>query len=231
MTTPFAGFQSSAASTFALYEAFVTDLLPLIDDADELKITLYALWAIQQREGKSRYLLRRDFTANTTLIANLSGEPEAALDAALERACKRGSLIAETLQTQERTEQLYFVNDAQGRTAASQVRAGQWLPQAGELPVEVLPPRPTVYALYEQNIGALTPMIRDELLAAQQDFPADWLEEAMRLAVAGNKRNWRYVRAILDRWKKEGKQNETPARSDAEAERRISRDLSDFILR
>jgi DnaD/phage-associated family protein len=216
---PYGGF---TAATFPLYTSLITDLLAQIDHLGELRVTLYALWAVRQREGASRYLLLRDFTH-----AALMPTP-ADLDDALSRACVRGTLLSQAAGG----EMLYFVNDDAGRAAAQQVRAGAWRSQNNAAaPVEILPPRPSIYVLYEQNIGALTPMIRDELLAASHDFPAGWLEEAIRLAVTGNKRNWRYIRAILDRWQKEGKSHETAPRSAAEPERRLSRDPSDFIIR
>lgn len=228
MTTPsFKGFKAASASTFKLYQSFVTDLMPQIQNPDELKVTLFALWAIQQREGTNRYLVYSDFTANAELIKHLN----ASLDDALILAIVRGSLYAEIVHIDGHEEELFFINDDDGRAAVEQVRAGEWIAVAGSLPVEILPPRPTIYALYEQNIGALTPMIRDELIAAQKEFPEGWIDEAMRIAVSSNKRNWRYVRAVLDRWQKEGKQNETPTRPHAEPERRIARDPSDFIIR
>ncbi|MBK8021491.1 MAG: DnaD domain protein [Chloroflexi bacterium] len=231
MNNPFQGFQPQTASTFPLYESIILELLPQIDDLAELKVTLFALWAIRQREGSARYMLIRDIAAHPALFASLGEPPAEAAQAALRRAHARGTLLCESVRLQGGEEMITFINDDAGRVAAEQLRSGNWLQVTGEHPVEILPPRPSIYRLYEQNIGALTPMIRDELLAAQQDFPAVWIEEAMRLAVANNKRNWRYVRAILDRWQKEGKENEASARSTAEGDERIWRSLSDFLIK
>jgi len=62
-----------------------------------------------------------------------------------------------------------------------------------------------IYSLYENNIGAITPMIADALKDAEDTYPADWIADAMRLAVENNKRNWKYCEAILKRWQVEGK--------------------------
>jgi len=62
-----------------------------------------------------------------------------------------------------------------------------------------------IYAMYESNIGVLTPVIADTLDMAEKEYPADWLAEAIKLAVLNNKRNWRYCEAILRRWKTAGK--------------------------
>jgi len=61
------------------------------------------------------------------------------------------------------------------------------------------------FTIYESNIGALTPVIADALELAEKDYPADWIADAIGLAVTNNKRNWRYCEAILKRWKESGK--------------------------
>ncbi|HEV2405354.1 MAG TPA: DnaD domain protein, partial [Ktedonobacterales bacterium] len=65
--------------------------------------------------------------------------------------------------------------------------------------------RPTIYALYEQNIGLLPPLLAEELREAAEEYPPEWIEEAFRLAMQQNRRRWSYIRAILRRWKTEGK--------------------------
>jgi DnaD/phage-associated family protein len=65
--------------------------------------------------------------------------------------------------------------------------------------------RPNIFVLYEQNIGVLTPFLAEELRDAADRYPVDWIESAFREAVEMNKRNWRYIRAILRRWETEGR--------------------------
>ncbi len=65
--------------------------------------------------------------------------------------------------------------------------------------------RPSVYALYEQNIGLLTPILAERLQEAEGRYPAEWIESAFEEAVTNNKRNWRYIERILERWAAEGK--------------------------
>jgi DnaD/phage-associated family protein len=71
----------------------------------------------------------------------------------------------------------------------------------------VIVDRPNIFALYEQNIGPLTPMLADLLRDAEATYPADWIADAMKIAVENNKRNWRYVEAILKSWATEGRGN------------------------
>lgn len=86
---------------------------------------------------------------------------------------------------------------------------------------------PNIFALYEQNIGVLTPLIADALKDAETTYPPDWISGAIAEAVASNKRNWKYVLAILARWQVDGphspkpggkhvtKNNRTPGKANA----------------
>lgn len=205
----FQGFSSRKQKTIPLYAEFFSNLLPLIDDLAELKVLLFCFRALQQKEGVYRYLLRRDFLSDDALLDGLAvcdaaQAPETILETALAKAVARGALLCAEISLASGTETLYFMNTARGRTAVQQVQAGKWQPGLEAL-VEILPERPNIYVLYEENIGLLTPMIADALKDAEKEFPAGWLEEAVKLSVEHNKRSWRYIRAILDRWRVEGK--------------------------
>jgi DNA replication protein len=94
----------------------------------------------------------------------------------------------------------------------------------------LLDERPNIFALYEENIGPLSPLISDQLRAAEQDYPAAWIEEAFRLAVERNKRSWRYIAAILQRWESEGKdRGVTQQPTQADRYRYVRGSLSDII--
>lgn len=64
--------------------------------------------------------------------------------------------------------------------------------------------RPAVFSVYEHEIGILTPMISDELMDAEKEYPPEWIPLALHEAAANNKRSWAYAHAILKRWKIEG---------------------------
>jgi DnaD/phage-associated family protein len=76
--------------------------------------------------------------------------------------------------------------------------------------------QPNIFTLYEENIGMLTPMIAEELRDAEQLYSASWIEDAFREAVSRNKRNWKYIEAILKRWASEGREHGTPGRDSEE---------------
>jgi len=68
-----------------------------------------------------------------------------------------------------------------------------------------LPPRPSIFSIYEREIGPLTPIIADELILAEKDYPEGWVEAALKEASLNNKRNWAYTRGILRRCQAEGR--------------------------
>ncbi len=45
-------------------------------------------------------------------------------------------------------------------------------------------------------------------------------EDAFRIAVENNKRNWRYIKAILRRWQEKGRHERQQDRRDTEKDRR-----------
>jgi DNA replication protein len=229
MTQKFEGFAPGKTQMVRLPAAFFTDLLPAIDDPDELKLTLYSFWALEQRDGRYRYLRRADFETPEMPFT----DPER-LALALARATRRETLLAVTVESVNGLETLYFLNTANGRTAARLIQQGRWKPGDADHPVEVLPERPNIFRLYEENIGVLTPLIADELRDAAQTYPAPWIEEAVHIAVTRNARHWRYIRAILERWEKEGKDDGPGngiAGADSEESRRryVSGKYADII--
>ena len=68
--------------------------------------------------------------------------------------------------------------------------------------------RPSIFTLYEQNIGLVTPIIADRLVEAVERYPESWIEDAISEAVSYNRRSWRYVQRILENWATEGRTNE-----------------------
>ena len=198
----------------ALPASFFSRFLPLIDDLAELKLTIYCLSAIQQKEGKHRYLRLAELEGDEQLANALShsgGGAHDVLRQSLSRAVARGALLEAVIQSVAGAERLYLLNDARGQALYQQIKNGEWRPSTAD-DIEILPPRPSIFGLYEENIGVLTPMIVDSLKEAEATYPRDWIEEAMRLAVESNKRNWRYIRAILERWQQEGRSGEKSGR-------------------
>jgi DNA replication protein len=213
----FSGF-TDHESFSRLPDSFFRELLAVIDSTEELKVTLYAMWRFENMEGRQRFLRESDFTP-------VLSKPNEAL-APLAAAVERGTLLG----TEHKGEVLYFLNSPRGRAAAKSLAQGTWEPGAvtSHPPVE----RPNVFRLYEENIGPLTPLVSDALKDAEQIYPPEWIAEAVGEAVLNNKRNWKYVEAILRRWKDEGHAKEQDRR-DAEGlhGRDVTRKVEEFLRR
>src|SRR5215468_8861201 len=96
----FDGFPpGSKLSPTAFPAQFFSELMALIDDLAEMKVTLFCFWALHQKTGRFRYLLRREFGESPILMDGLRAacpdqEFEAALESALKRAIERGTLLS-----------------------------------------------------------------------------------------------------------------------------------------
>lgn len=230
----FSGFPEGEVHLTPIPAQFFSELLPAIDDLGELKVTLFVFWKLDHLEGIFRYLRWVDFSEDEALMKALgsgSSEAEAALSDALERAVQRGTILRAMVKLGSSEEALYLLNSPKGRAAYQAILRGEWRSTGDErLPVEVKPETPNIFRLYEEHIGLLTPMIADALRDAEATFPAEWIQDAIRIAVENNVRNWRYVDAILKRWQEEGR-DERKDRSDSEKARRryVEGEYSDYI--
>lgn len=205
----FAGFPAGKLATTPVPNLFFSELLPLVDNLAELKVILHLFWLIGKKRGKLRYarldeLLRDRRLLEGLATPRLSGEE--VLRDALERAVARGALLHASVERGDTTEEWYMINSANGREVLERLAAGELdlVADLGE-DVQLEAERPTIFVLYEQNIGMLTPMIADELRDAERHYPADWIADAFREAVKSNKRSWRYVLRVLERWRVEGR--------------------------
>ena len=214
----FKGFTDSETFT-QLPDGFFHKLLKEIQDADELKVTTYFLFRVERMEGPFRALCETDFDVKDL------GMGAEEIRSGLGKAVARGSILKSTHEA----EVFFFLNSPRGRAAAEAFAKGQWRESARILssaPVE----RPNVFKLYEENIGALTPLIADSLKDAEDLYQPEWIADAIGLAVKNNKRSWKYCEAILKRWKEEGR-GEKQNRRDPEKDRRkyVEGEYSDFI--
>lgn len=61
-----------------------------------------------------------------------------------------------------------------------------------------------ISTLYENNIGALTPMISQGIDEAITEYGAEWCAAAIQKAVRAEKRSWAYCEGILRGWRRDG---------------------------
>ena len=80
--------------------------------------------------------------------------------------------------------------------------------------------RAAVFTAYESNFGLLTPFIAGSIEDLLTLAPADWVMDAMRMAVEANARRLSYVQKIINRWLVEGKDDgNAPRRPDINTSR------------
>ena len=65
-------------------------------------------------------------------------------------------------------------------------------------------PLPSVFKVYESEIGPLTPMNSEKLQDLVEDHTVQWVIAAIKESSIRNKRSLGYAEAILKRWKVEG---------------------------
>ena len=190
-------------------------VLEELDDPTALKCLLRVFWLHSQKRSFPRYVTRGEMVADRTLARALSSpgsRPDAALDEALGKLEDLGLLIHLGMRQGDGLQDVYMPNTREGRMAAEHLRAGG-MSAAARTPVrrrEAAAARPNIFALYEENIGIIGPMLAETLKAAEETYPEAWIEEAFRLAVERNRRNWRYVEAILMAWATEGRDHGEP---------------------
>ncbi len=207
---PFPGFPDKSPLT-PLPDLFFTALLPQISSLAELKLVLHAFWLLYQKPEPLKYITYKELVTNKALMEGMGGaggstEP---LRDALESAVNHGILLHLVLDREEESQNLYFINTESNRRVVTKLQSGE-LSLGDALLQEKLylkEEEPNIFALYEQNIGLLTPMIAEELKEAEKLYPASWIEEAFKEAVSLNKRSWRYIARILERWSSEGKES------------------------
>ena len=214
----FPGFTSSEIFTQIPDSLF--HLLGEMDDLDELKVTLYILWRFEHMEARTRYISQGQIAEDQAFVSQLTA---AGLAAGLDKAVRRGTL----LKVERPDGGLYALNSPLGRAIAGALEKDPGR-AAGGLP---LPPRdrPNVFKLYEENIGALTPLMADALRDAEKEYPAEWFDEAFTIAVTRSKRNWKYIEAILKRWKDEGHERKDQPDGGKGSERYTNNEFSEFI--
>ena len=195
-------------------------LLEKIDDLLVLKCILRILWMHFQKKGFPRYLTWDELMADRTLSRALStgGSPystgNTGLEDTLGKAHQLGVLIHLRVETAQGVSDVYMPNSQEGRWAAQHLKSQKLdKPPAIQGKPETTPTaRPNIFSLYEENIGIIGHIMAEELKEAEEIYPQEWVEEAFRAAVVQNKRNWRYIEAILKGWMTEGREHGEPGR-------------------
>lgn len=188
-----------------------TTLMPQIGDISELKTILHVFRLLHAKQAHLRYLSYTELVSDPILANDIKEENKSlseTLHHALHLSVQHDILVHLTLDKDGTPEDIYFINFEDDRKAIAKIRRGELALPDLSSDNEIVPEpasAPNIFTLYEQNIGMLTPIIAQELQEAEKLYPAHWIESAFREAVTLNKRNWKYIARILERWTTEGK--------------------------
>ena len=188
------------------------EMLQKINNLEELKCILRVLWLLHQKKGHPRFLTVDEVLADKILISTLKYE-ESSTDAGLKRTLlelvKRDILLCTMSKLNGTIKKLYMLNSEQGRKSLEAINNGRvpaitQIENTDQIPAENHQ-KSNIFALYEENVGILTPIMVEALKDAEKSYPWLWIKEAFQLAIGRNVRNWLYISRILERWTTEGK--------------------------
>ena len=179
--SPAAATRQLTGEATPLPESFFTEVISQVKDVAELKVILHFSHLLSRKQGHPGAVTHDELLAHCVPVM---GEKE--FRKGLKLAIKRGVILSSR-------------GDAAG---GEEVYLSRREAEAAPKPA---PLKPNIFALYEENIGLITPLIAEELKEAEKRYPGKWIEEAFREAVAMNKRSWRYIARILENWASGGK--------------------------
>jgi DNA replication protein len=212
--------------------SFFSDILPEINNIGEMKVTLYAFWFLQNQEGENPFITYADFRNDPVLMGSLAEKNQDAdvvLRQALLCAVKRGCLLQQKISGEADDQELYFLNSPQGRASLQRYSQGSW-DYLGEPHISptLAADKYNIFRIYEDNIGALTPIIAETLIEAETIYPNSWIVEAIQIAVENNVRKWRYIEAVLKSWLEGGRNGTHRQNSEEDHRRYVKGEFGDF---
>lgn len=229
MTTAPGALQLSSEPSVSLPRAFLLEVLPQLSDVSEIQVTL-CLFRLVADSGEyeqpiAEHSVTRDPALRKALrVEGSPNEPDRRIAAGLDLAVGRGTFLKVLTTHKSRSRVWYYVNTIANRTTIAAMGRGAVAPppelwHEGEVPT-VQAERPTVFRLYEQNIGLLTPLIAERLVDALEIYPTEWIADAIAEAVSYNRRSWRYINRILENWATTGRGNAEAGDGQHETHRR-----------
>ena len=123
------------------------------------------------------------------------------MEHALQLASKDGAILKVDI---DRIGEVFFIHTAKNQALVEGLVSGAISYSDLQSPGRLTQSK-NIFKLYEENIGLITPMMAEILKADEEEYSSEWIAEAIKIAVQRNARNWKYVQAILESWKKEGR--------------------------
>jgi len=194
--------QADNEKVIGLPEYFFSQTIKDLNDITVLKVILYAFYRLDS--SRSPFIKKEDLTSEGVKLLGISS---IAFSTAVEEAMKLNILLY--YHDVNTDKDYYFINNKSNEKVIESFTKKESSPEDYEANLNLERKTGNIYTLYEQNIGLITPMLSEELKAAAELYPAEWIEDAFKEAVMLNKRSWRYIARILERWAREGKQGGT----------------------
>lgn len=231
----FEGFPEGLTSLIRIPELFFSDVVPNINNIDDLRLLLYIFWRIEKTEEPVHYL-RKDSVINDPFFYSIYSyldplDVPSIVDGAVERLVDFGVILISSIINNDTHLDFLFINSPKGRSAVEAINSGKWIPGTEtNHSTEWLIDYTSIFKLFEENIGIITPLIADALSDAESSYPLTWIQEAIQIAAERNKRNWKYIDGILRRWEKDGRSKKQYS-EDSEKDRRkyIEGEFADYI--
>lgn len=200
----FAGFDSGSQKAVPVPEQFFNELLPSIDSLDELKLALALVHLSLDKWNRSPSFTLADLEEEPLIriISQNAAESES-LSQTLGRLLRRGVVIDVTAPAE--SEMHFALNSERGRKVLDAESGGDYRRLRNSDGSQHGTRSTNIFSLYEDAIGTISPLLADELRQAEKLYPPEWIEEAFVLAAKYNKRSWRYVQAMLERWALDGR--------------------------
>lgn len=189
--------------------AVLSAVLNEVAESGTVKLILRAVWLLERQRGFPASITVNELRHDRVLIRVFKSKER--FDAALDQSLNLGVLIkfelnnadALMLNTVSATRQVENVKDTQ----SGNIEKDGWDASVGsDMPDDA-------FRAYEENIGILSPMIRENITAVLQDFSDEDIIEAIKIAVENENRSWSYVAGVLRKWARDGVPNDRRTRT------------------
>ena len=199
---PVRGFPlSDDYATTRVPNAVLGRALSTIEDPDAIKLILRAIWLLERQRGYPRYITTQDLKSDRvlSLIFGNSSRFEGVLEAAIiAKVLIRVAIGGRSCLMLNTDSAARAALNASTSSAETSGEGDGWdAPAEATMPLDA-------FRAYEENIGVLTPMIRESILAALEDFTDEDITHAVRIAVEKERRSWSFVASVLRSWSREG---------------------------
>lgn len=200
MNQPVQGFPlSDDYATTRVPNAVLGRLLSSVSDPQVIKLILRAVWLLERQNGYPRFISSEQLRSDRVLSMVLSDAQT--FEDALQDAVKFGVLARVAINGVDRL----MLNTESARRASVEIGEVETVDDddGWDAPAERSMPA-NAFMAYEDNIGLLSPMIRENILSALEDFTDEDITRAIRIAIENESRSWSFVAGVLRRWSREG---------------------------